>query len=264
MSTIDVRIDEFEAFCAGVRRLCGIDLTQYKRRQMERRIRTFAGRRGSTTLADYLAVLAGDTAELDAFVDRVTINVSQLWRNPEQWDLLARTVLPSLAGRARLRAWSAGCSYGAEAYTLAGVCSDVLPDVRAEILGTDIDRRMVARARAGIFSLDDARDVPRGQRARWFTEHDGMLHVDAQLKAQCRFEVGDLLAMRPARQVYDLVLCRNTVIYFTPEVKDALHARLAAALVPGGVLMVGSTERVSEPAQLGLEMAHPFVYRRTA
>jgi chemotaxis protein methyltransferase CheR len=264
MSTMNLSADDYLGFCAGVRRLCGIDLSQYKRAQMERRIRTFAERRGVTRLPEYLSLLGSSREELDAFLDRVTINVSQLWRNPEQWELLARKVLPELAGRARLRAWSAGCSYGAEAYTLAAVCAEVLPGVRVEIIGTDIDRRMVERARAGVFSVDDARDMPRQQRARWFAERDGELHADARLKALCRFETGDLLTMRPAQQVYDLVLCRNTVIYFTPDVKDALHARIANALVPGGYCMVGSTERIADPAGLGLEIAHPFVYRRTA
>ena len=262
MSTIDIGTDEYGGFCTGVRRLCGIDLSQYKRGQMERRIRTFAERRGITGLADYLGVLGESKEELDAFLDRVTINVSQLWRNPEQWELLRAKILPEFAARGRLRAWSAGCSYGAEAYTLAATCAEVLPRARVEIVGTDIDRRMVERARAGVFSADDARDAPRAQRARWLHERDGLLHADAKLRTLCRFETGDLLTMRPARHVYDLVLCRNTVIYFTPEVKDALHARIAGALVPGGYVMVGSTERITDPASLGLEIAHPFVYRR--
>ncbi|MEA2156497.1 MAG: chemotaxis protein methyltransferase CheR [Solirubrobacteraceae bacterium] len=262
MGTIEIRADEYGAFCTGIRRLCGIDLSQYKRAQMERRIRTFAERRGVARLADYLGVLGGSPEELEAFLDRVTINVSQLWRNPEQWELLRAKILPEFADRGRLRAWSAGCSYGAEAYTLAATCAEVLPRARVEIVGTDIDRRMVERARAGVFSADDARDAPSAQRRRWFAERDGMLHADPKLRTLCRFETGDLLTMRPARQVYDLVLCRNTVIYFTPDVKDALHARIAAALVPGGYFMVGSTERITDPAQLGLEIAHPFVYRR--
>jgi chemotaxis protein methyltransferase CheR len=262
VSTIDIGADEYGAFCSSVRRLCGIDLSQYKRGQMERRIRTFAERRGVTRLHDYAAVLAGSKQELDDFLDRVTINVSQLWRNPEQWELLQRKVLPEFAGRSRLKAWSAGSSYGAEAYTLAAVCAETLPGVRSEIVGTDIDRRMVERARLGVFSTADARDVPARQLSRWFSERDGMLHADPKLRSTCRFETGDLLKMRPAQQVYDLVLCRNTVIYFTPDVKDTLHARLAAAVVPGGYFMVGSTERISDPEELGLEVAHPFVYRR--
>jgi chemotaxis protein methyltransferase CheR len=262
VSTIDVRTDEYGAFCTAIRRLCGIDLSQYKRGQMERRIRTFSERRGITRLQDYAAVLADSKQELEDFLDRVTINVSQLWRNPEQWELLHRKILPEFAGRARFKAWSAGSSYGAEAYTLAAVCAEALPGVRTEIVGTDIDRRMVERARLGVFSTADARDVPARQRSRWFAERDGMLHADPELRGRCRFEAGDLLTMRPAQQVYDLVLCRNTVIYFTPDVKDALHARLAAAVVPGGYFMVGSTERISDPAELGLEVAYPFVYRR--
>ncbi len=262
MTTVDVGAEEYAGFCTGVRSLCGIDLSQYKRAQMERRIRTFAARRGSAALGTYLGVLGESREELEAFLDRVTINVSQLWRNPEQWELLRHTILPPFAERGRLRAWSAGSSYGAEAYTLAATCAEVLPRARVEIVGTDIDRRMVDRARAGVFSTDDARDAPAAQRKRWFHEREGLLHADPKLRALCRFETGDLLTMRPARQVYDLVLCRNTVIYFTPDVKDALHARIATALVPGGYFMVGSTERVSDPAALGLELAHPFVYRR--
>jgi chemotaxis protein methyltransferase CheR len=262
MTTVDIGAEEYAGFCTGVRRLCGIDLSQYKRAQMERRIRTFAERRGITALTAYLGVLGESKEELEAFLDRVTINVSQLWRNPEQWELLRHKILPEFAARGRLRAWSAGSSYGAEAYTLAATCAEVLPRARVEIVGTDIDRRMVERARAGVFSTDDARDAPAAQRKRWFAEHDGMLHADPKLKALLRFETGDLLTMRPARQVYDLVLCRNTVIYFTPEVKDALHARIATALVPGGYFMVGSTERITDPSALGLEIAHPFVYRR--
>jgi chemotaxis protein methyltransferase CheR len=262
MTTIDVRADEYGAFCAAVQRLCAIDLTQYKRGQMERRVRTFAERLGITRLDDYACKLGEAPEELDAFLDRMTINVSQLWRNPEQWALLQRKVLPAFAGRRRFNAWSAGCSYGAEAFTLAAICAQVLPGVPTKIVGTDIDRRMVESARSAIFSDADARDMPRAQRKRWFAERDGLLHADPELTALCRFEVADLLVMRARQRVYDLVLCRNTVIYFTPDVRDALHARLAKALTLGGYLMVGSTERVRDPAALGLEVAHPFVYRR--
>jgi chemotaxis protein methyltransferase CheR len=262
MTTIDVGAEEYGAFCSVVRRLCGIDLSQYKRGQMERRIRTFAERRGITRLEEYAVLLGDNSDELESFLDRVTINVSRLWRNPEQWDLIQNRILPEYASAPRFKAWSAGSSYGAEAYTLAAVCAHALPDVRTEIVGTDIDKRMVERARAGVFSAADARDMPRTQRVRWFTELDGMLHAAPELKKLCRFDAGDLLAMRTPEKAYDLVLCRNTVIYFTPEVKDALHARLAKAVVPGGYFMVGSTERISDPAALGLQIAHPFVYRR--
>jgi chemotaxis protein methyltransferase CheR len=257
-------VSEYAQFCAGVRGLCGIDLLQYKRGQMERRIRTHVERRGVDGGLDrFLRVLEDSPEELDRFLDRVTINVSQLWRNPQQWAVLERDVLPELAEKGRLRIWSAGSSYGAEAYTLAAICVDAIPAARVEITGTDIDERMVARAREGVFSADDARDAPASMLDRHFERvDDGSWTASDRLRRMTRFEVGDLLRIEPHPGSYDLVLCRNTVIYFTEEVRDALHARLARSLRPGGYLVVGATERVSEQRELSLELTHPFTYRK--
>jgi chemotaxis protein methyltransferase CheR len=195
----------------------------------------------------------------------VTINVSQLWRNPEQWERVQRRIIPELVtGRPSFKAWSAGCSYGAEALTLAAIARETAPSVRIEIDGTDIDQRVVDRARQGRFSASDARDAPSAALKRWFEpEPDGSWQARPELVACCRFEVGDLLRTPARTGKYDLVLCRNTVIYFTDEVRDALHARLAASVRPGGYFMIGSTERVTDPRALGLEPAFPFTYRKT-
>jgi chemotaxis protein methyltransferase CheR len=253
--------DEYVAFCEGVRRLCQIDLLQYKRAQMERRIRSFAERRGAARLAEYLSLLGERQDELEDFLDRVTINVSQLWRNPEQWDVLAEHVIPELASRGRIRAWSAGCSYGAEAYTLAAVCAQ-MPGVRLEIHGTDIDPRMVARARGGRFTAEDARSAPRAALERFFVRDGDGWNAGAGIRNVCTFEAGDLLRMPFPQETYDLVLCRNTVIYFTDAVRDDLHRRLAGALSTGGYLLIGSTERVTEPNAMALAPVRPFVYRK--
>jgi chemotaxis protein methyltransferase CheR len=260
--------DEYEQFCVALRRVCGIDLLQYKRGQMERRIRSFVATRGGADLPAYAARLHADKDELDRFLDRVTINVSQLWRNPEQWETLEEKILPDLAQTApaqpsRVRCWSAGCSYGAEAYTLAAIARRAIPRAQVSILGTDIDARMVQRARAGVFTADDARDAPTATLASHFELVDGRWHAAPELKRIVRFEHGDLLRARPAAGSYDLVLCRNTVIYFNEDVRDALHGRLAESLRAGGRLVVGATERVSEPAHHGLEPESPFVYRKT-
>jgi chemotaxis protein methyltransferase CheR len=263
MSAFPNTADEYVDFCEGIRRLCSIDLLQYKRAQMERRIRTFATTRGLAKLPEYLGVLKQDKTELEQFLDRVTINVSQLWRHPEQFTVLERTILPELAQAGRIRAWSAGCSYGAEAYTLAAVAASTVPGARVSITGTDIDGRMVQRARDGRFSAADARTTPPGVMERWFAQlPDGTYEVKPQLKTMARFEVGDLLRVQPRPGSFDLVMCRNTVIYFNDEVRDALHARLATALRPGGYLIVGATERVTDPAGIGLAPTHPFTYRK--
>jgi chemotaxis protein methyltransferase CheR len=260
----DIKTDDFVALCELVRRLCGVDLLQYKRGQMERRVRTFAQRRGTPELAAYGQRLKTDKEELDAFLDRVTINVSHLWRHEDQWTALGKTIFPELAQRGRVRCWSAGSSYGAEAYTIAAVAADSIPGTRVEIQGTDLDRRMVERARRGHFSVEDARTAPKALLQRWFVPADeGGWQAKPELMRMARFDVGDLLRMPVRKASYDLIMCRNTVIYFTEEVRDALHARLADALAPGGYLVVGTSERVANPAELGLTSPFHFIYRKS-
>jgi chemotaxis protein methyltransferase CheR len=255
--------DDYVAFCQGIERLCRIELSSYKRGQMERRIRSFAAGRGKPELLDYLALLAHDDGELDHFLDRMTINVSQLWRNPLQWQTLAESVIPEIAAAGQIRAWSAGCSYGAELFTLAAICSEVAPGVTPSLRGSDIDERMLARARVGRFSDGDVRTVPEASLARWFDRCDGGWQARDELRALVRFENEDLLRCRPEPGSHDLICCRNTVIYFTEDSRAELHHKLAGALRPGGWLLVGCTERINEADRYGLELVHPFTYRKS-
>src|SRR5688572_12307483 len=124
---------------------------------MERRIRTWASRRGTPELTAYTQRLATEPAELEAFLDRVTINVSEMWRHPEQFGHVERTIFPELAAAGPVRIWSAGCSYGAEAYTLGALSRAAIAAADVSINGTDLDGRMVRRARDGVFSAADAR-----------------------------------------------------------------------------------------------------------
>jgi chemotaxis protein methyltransferase CheR len=256
-------VDDYVAFCEGVRNLASLDLLQYKRGQMERRIRTFTDRLGMSSLTDYLAMLQQDPQELERFLDRVTINVSQLWRNPEQWVALGNEIVPQLAASGRIRIWSAGCSYGAECYTIAAVCLEHAAHTKVEVKGTDIDPRMLERARAGVFSAQDVRTVPAASLARWFERTDAGWQANAELRNLVSFDHADLLAMAVPSQAYDLVLCRNVVIYFNEDVRDKLHQRLVSSLRGGGYLVVGSTERVSGSVEMGLTSSRPFIYRKS-
>ncbi len=255
--------DDYIGFCEGLRQICGIDLTQYKRPQMERRLRSYWERHGVSMLTDALPRLRGDREQLEELLDRVTINVSQLWRHPDQWAHLEAGLLAELAARGPVRAWSAGSSYGAEAYTLAAVCRDAIPNAAVRILGTDIDQRQVARARLGEFSEADARLAPPAAMQRWFERTPTGWQAKPELRAMVSFEVGDLLKLRPSASSYELIMCRNTVIYFADQIRDELHARLAQALRPGGLLVIGGTERVSDAAALSLSATAPFIYRKS-
>jgi chemotaxis protein methyltransferase CheR len=255
-------VDDYIGFCDGLRQICGIDLTQYRRPQMERRLRSYWERLGISKLTDALPRLRGDAAQLDDLLDRVTINVSQLWRHPDQWTQLERGLLAELAAAGPVRAWSAGCSYGAEPYTLAAVCRDAIPAASVRILGTDIDQRMIARAKIGDFSDADARSAPPAAMERWFERASDGWRPKQVLRSMVTFEVGDLLKLRPSASSYELIMCRNTVIYFADLIRDELHARFARALRPGGLLVIGGTERISDAPALGLTAIHPFIYRK--
>jgi chemotaxis protein methyltransferase CheR len=258
-----VAADDYIGFCQGLREICGIDLTQYRRPQMERRLRSYWARLGVSKLTDALPRLRRDAAQLDDLLDRVTINVSQLWRHPDQWAHLERGLLADLAAGGPVRAWSAGCSYGAEAYTLAAVCCDAIPTASVRILGSDIDQRMIARANVGEFSAADARSAPNAAMERWFERTPNGWRAKQTLRAMTSFEVGDLLKLRRPASSYELIMCRNTVIYFADRIRDDLHASFADALRPGGLLVIGGTERISDAAALGLAPIHPFIYRKS-
>jgi chemotaxis protein methyltransferase CheR len=255
--------DDYIGFCEGLRQICGIDLTQYKRPQMERRLRSYWTRLGISKLTDALPLLRKDAGQLDDLLDRVTINVSQLWRHPDQWARLEGGLLQELSGTGRLRAWSAGCSYGAEAYTLAAVCADAIPRATVRIQGTDIDQRMVARAKVGEFSEADARTAPVNAMQRWFERSPDGWRAKEPLRRMTSFEIGDLLKVRPMASSYELIMCRNTVIYFADQIRDELHAKFAHALRPGGLMVIGGTERITDAASLGLTPIHPFIYRKS-
>lgn len=261
--------DDYVVFQMGLRRLAGIDLAYYKRRQMERRTRAFAARQGvSGDLVDYLEVLKRDRGQLDLFLDRMTINVSQLWRNPEHFRTLETKILPDLServGRSRhLEIWSAGCSYGAEAYTLAVICrehADLL-SLPPRIMGSDIDPRMIERARTGWFSNDDARTAPPRALQRYFERADGGWRASDEIRKLVTFRTENLFDTRESK--LDLILCRNVAIYFTDTARNELHKIFSDALNPGGYLMIGATEVVVDPRGIGLERAYPFVYRKAA
>jgi chemotaxis protein methyltransferase CheR len=220
---------------------------------------------------EYYQVLERDAEEFAAFLDRMTINVSELFRNPEKWQELRDTVLTPLLTRKRaLKVWSAGCSYGAEPYTLAILLQELAPGARHTIHATDLDQKILARARQGCFSVADVGNMDEAMRERYLLrlpEAGGQIQPAYQVKPEIRacvsFRAQNLLA-DVFESEYDLICCRNVVIYFTEEAKNKLFARFYQALAPGGVLFVGGTERIYNYRDLGFETPLPFFYRRAA
>lgn len=258
---------DFENFCEGVKDLLGVDLSLYKRKQMERRARGLASRNHVETLTEYLELLRKDAILLDKFMERMTITVSQLWRNTDIFEAIETQILPELderAGVRRLKLWSAGCSYGAEPYTLAATCLEMRDKLSRlpAIKGTDINPRMIERAKRGFYTDEDARDAPPHLLEKYFERGNGGWTAKPELRQLITFKVEDLFASKTTGM--DLILFRNVAIHFERERREQVHAILADALSPGGMLVLGSTEMIVNPAALGLERVRPFVFRKQA
>jgi len=254
--------EDFAQFVAKVKAATSIDLGQYKENQMRRRLTTLRLKHGYTTFASYFAALMKDEKLMAEFLDRMTINVSEFWRNPNRWQVLKDKFLPEMIkGGGRLNMWSAACSTGEEPYTLAMILDSMGALDRARILATDIDDNALAKAREGVYHERSVKDVPPNYLQTYFQMEGGLYRIDPRIKQAVEFRKHNLL-LDPFLDKYDLIICRNVMIYFTEEAKAGLYLKFADALKPEGILFVGSTEQIFNPQQYGLEPADTFFYRR--
>lgn len=264
------RIEDEDYKCLRdvVYELLSIDLLHYRTQQMERRLTSYLERSGQENWGAYSLSLYQHPAELHNFLEFLTINVSSFYRDADKWEQLNRTILPQLLQQSApygLQAWSIGCSMGAESYTLAMLLNETAADRRHKIYAGDIDQSVLERARAGgPYSNTELREMPQELIDRYLIPLDKQqFRVTPAIRHGVTFERFDLLQDIAAR-LYDLVICRNLVIYFTPTSKERVFHRLAQALKVGGFLFIGSTETISNYRQYGFEYIAPSFYRRTA
>lgn len=244
---------------ASIKRSFNIDLDHYKDEQMKRRLDSWLVRVHMDTWKDYFQLLTTDTTELERFRNYLTINVTEFFRDPARWDLVRQDIIPHLIKNARenplsreLKIWSAGCSIGTEPYTLAILMEEAFPNQKYSILATDLDRGALVKARArGPYTQEDIRNLTPAQRKK-FISAAAPYHASESLQKNIRFQGQNLITDR-FDAGFDLIVCRNVVIYFTTETKDVLYAKFSAALRPGGVLFVGGTEILSGAAKFGLQ-----------
>ncbi|MEW6046752.1 MAG: protein-glutamate O-methyltransferase CheR [Bacillota bacterium] len=254
---------EFQAFKRRLRELCGFDLDSYKGPQMERRTRQWMERRGIPSMGALIRRLEADKKARSDFLDYLTINTSQFFRDPGTWEALRVRVLPGLlASFGHLRIWSAACSIGAEPYTLAIILDEMGQGGRHYLLATDIDEDALARAKVAEYHDLHLPSLPASSRQRYFTRTPGgMWRLDAALAATVRFRRHDLLR-EPYPLGFHLILCRHVMIYLTQEAQSFLLTHLAQALVAGGYLVVGGPEQIARPDEFGLERIEHSIYRR--
>lgn len=255
--------DNYEQFKKDVLQLTKIDLNAYKERQMKRRIDALINKQKASSYKDYVRMLKESKAMFDEFVNYLTINVSEFYRNPELWRVLEKDVMPVILEKKRPpKIWSAACSTGDEPYSLVMLLNQFLPFSQIHIIATDIDKQVLDKARMGLYNDKSLKGLPDGFLKKYFTKvNEHNYQINAELKKCVEFREHNLLK-DPYPTACDMIVCRNVMIYFTEEAKEEIYKKFNAALAPEGFLFVGSTEQIIQPAALGYKSFRSFFYRK--
>ncbi|KAB7709230.1 chemotaxis protein CheR [Bacillus aerolatus] len=255
-------MSDYENFIVNIKRKTGIDLSKYKEAQMKRRLTSLYEKKGCHSFKDFFDLINKDANLLNEFLDRMTINVSEFYRNAKRWDVLEKKIFPRLlTENKKLNIWSAACSTGEEPYTTAMVLSNYVPLSQISITATDLDESAIQKAKRGVYAERSLAEVPAREKQKFFTNQGAFYKVNEEIKRTVTFKKQDLLADRFASNM-DLIICRNVMIYFTEEAKDLLYKKFSAALKKDGVLFVGSTEQIFNPSGYGFEAEDTFFYRK--
>lgn len=255
---------DYEGFKAAVFKLTSIDLNAYKEQQMKRRIDTLISRNKISGYEDFVKALKADKDLFEEFVSYLTINVSEFYRNPEQWELMDKQFIPLLIERfgKNLKIWSAACSTGDEPYSLVMALSRHLPLNQIKIIATDIDKQILAQAKVGIYNEKSIASVPKDLRDKYFTKIGNSYQISNEIKSRVDFRQHNLIK-DPYPDRCDFIICRNVLIYFTEEAKDEVFRKFCKSLKTGGYLFIGSTEQIMNHRDMGYERKNSFYYEKT-
>lgn len=251
----ELRCDQLEAILVLLAQQTGLPLFDaYKESCVKRRVVARIRRSGCLDVEQYLRYLQQDAGERQRLVTSLSIHVSQFFRNPTLFETLQAGVLPALVQRTvdrPLRIWSVGCSAGEEPYSLAILLVESFGEQVAgeqfEILATDIDRRTLAQAEQALYDADPTlRVVSTARRERFFIEQDGSFRLCPAVQQLVRFRQMDLQRVADYPRA-DLVLCRNTLIYFNRPAQEKILQALADILPQDGILVLGKSESMPAP-----------------
>lgn len=256
-------LDNYTKFQKDVYALTSIDLTCYKEKQMRRRIDTLITKNKLSDYDAYIALIRKDKTKFEEFVNFLTINVSEFYRNPEQWQFLDKEVFPSLISKFgnNLKIWSAACSTGDEPYSLVMALSKHVPLSQIHIIATDIDKQVLDKARMGLYNEKSIAAVPPEFKKKYFTQVGASYKISDDIKRCVELKQHNLLK-DPYPSGCHLIVCRNVVIYFTEEAKDEIYMKFAKALVPQGTLFIGSTEQILNYKEIGFKRNQSFFFEK--
>lgn len=257
-------LDNYETFKEQIYNLTRINLDAYKERQMKRRIDALIAKHNITSYNVYVDTIKKNTVMYDEFINYLTINVSEFYRNPEQWKLLEQEVLPYLFNKFgnNIKIWSAACSTGDEPYSLVMLLSKFMPLSKIKIIATDIDAKVLEKARLGLYNIKSLKGLPDEFIKKYFNEISANTYqISDSIKACVEFKQHNLLKDEYPNQC-DLIVCRNVLIYFTEDAKDTIYKKFNLSLKKEAILFVGSTEQIIQPQNLQFASYKSFFYKK--
>lgn len=256
-------IFDYEYFKREVLKLTGINLSCYKEAQMKRRIDSLISKYKIEGYEKYVVCLKTDRRMFEEFINHITINVSEFYRDIDQWKVLEEKAIPELIQRfgKNLKVWSAACSTGDEPYSLVMAMSRHLPLSNIRVYATDVDRQIIEMAKKGVYPEKSIAAVPADLRRRYFRQTGTEYKISDEIKARVEFREHNLL-----KDAYPigchLVVCRNVMIYFTEEVKDQVYRKFCNSLITGGLLFVGASEQIINHKEIGYFRKSAFYYQK--
>lgn len=266
--------DDFRQIAAMLYADAGIYLSDEKSSLVYSRLVKRLRELGIESFKDYCRLVASDSGveERQKMLAALTTNVTRFYREPHHFEYLKKTALPPLLEAAkrggRVRIWSAGCSKGQEPYTIAMTILSMMPDAAdrdIRILATDIDPNVLETARAGLYDAEEFGDVPKPELGRFFKSVEGpngmMFGASDTMRRLIAFKKLNLVGNWPMSGVFDIIFCRNVVIYFDEPTQAKIWQGYVRKLVPGGVLCIGHSERLSGPAQARFKTVGTTIFK---
>jgi chemotaxis protein methyltransferase CheR len=253
----------FNTIIHNVYRRRGVDFRQYRPRCLRRRIVVGMHDANVNSFAEYLEFLNRNPDGYDKLLDRITINVSEFFRNPETFEAVREKVLPALVerkaktGASALRIWSAGCARGEEPYSLAILCKEFFDNnnlqFTANIFATDIDSGALRKAESGRYQAKAFRELKHYQVSRYFEKlSDDEYGISQEIKFMVKFTRHNMIDDAPLLRI-DLILCRNVIIYFSKPLQKRVYDNFYKALAPQGFLVAGKTESLMDVSETRYE-----------
>lgn len=252
---------EFDFFKPWVKENLMIDLNAYKEKQLYRRIGSVMKSSGALNLREYAQKIRDDENTRRNFLDYITINVTEFYRNKEIFDEFETVINEVLIPRFnQIKVWSAACSLGAEPYTVALIL-ERNKHRNSRIFATDIDDIILEKAKIGAYHENEIRNVPQEELRKYFVKSSNEYHLSEQIKKMVQFKKHDLI-LDPYEKNFHVVICRNVTIYFKNEAKNEVYKKINESMVKGGIFFTGATENIFDPASFGFKRLSTFLYEK--